>query len=111
MDELNQLTDRINQLNIEAAINFFEDHLNIRTKYDQKTDELFVFVSNGTEDGTWVEISKKEIDARAEDWFLAQEEEVAENYLDFLNENNLEPSPEAEKRFEEEQESVRTNRR
>ena len=96
---------------IQAARNFFEECLDIRTSYDPKTDELSVFVSNGAEDGTWISISESEIQYRAEDWYNALAEQESEEYLEFLDENNLEPSPEAEKRFEEEQESVRINRR
>ena len=91
------------QGDIQAAINSFEQELDIRTSYDQEADKLFIFVSNGAEDGTWIEVAESEIQYRAEDWYKQE----AEEYLEFLNENNLEASPEAEKRFKEWQEFTR----
>lgn len=89
--EAKDLTD----YKLKYAQKWFSEELGYTTQIANGTIELFV--SNGKgDDGHWIGISKNEIDMVVDDYQQLVSERAADEYMDFMKANDLNPSKETE---------------
>lgn len=80
---------------LKYASKWFSEELGYKTQLANDTVELFV--SNGKgDDGHWIGISKNEIEMAVDDYQQLMSEQAAEEYMDFMKANDLNPSKETE---------------
>lgn len=82
---------------IDLAQKWFDEEMGYMTRiaYDKSTIEIFVSNGKGG-DGHWVGISKNEIEMAVDDYQQLISEQAAEEYMDFMKANDLNPSKETE---------------
>lgn len=90
----------LDQNTLNVAQKWFSEQLGFKTQmaYDKSTIELFINNGKG-DDGKWIGISKSEVEMAAECYWQAKNEELSEEYLNFMNQNDLNPSKETEIAF------------